>query len=158
LNSLKYFWKARTPDETAADVTRILRHYLAAWGRDRVLLIGYSFGAEVLPFVVNRLPDDLRRHVDAVDMLGASTTADFEIRVEDWIPGVADDGTPIRPEVLRMHDMPLLCIHGATEKDSLCPTLPPDRATSAAIGQGHHFGGDYAAILTRILSFPAGGA
>ena len=61
LNSLKYFWKARTPEEAARDVARILRHYLAAWNKQRVLLVGYSFGADVLPFVVNRLPADLRR-------------------------------------------------------------------------------------------------
>src|SRR5215472_19176949 len=30
LNSLKYFWSARTPEETTRDVARLIRHYLAA--------------------------------------------------------------------------------------------------------------------------------
>jgi type IV secretory pathway VirJ component len=47
LNSLKYFWSARTADETARDVTRILRHYFDAWHKTRVLLVGYSFGADL---------------------------------------------------------------------------------------------------------------
>lgn len=154
LNSLKYFWKPRTPEETAADVARILRHYLAAWRRTRVLLIGYSFGAEVLPFVVNRLPADLRQRIEAVDLLSPSTSANFEIHVSEWIPGVPEDGRPIAPEVDRLSGVPLQCIHGASEPDSLCPKLPSERVTRVEIGEGHHFSGDYAELLAHILAFP----
>jgi hypothetical protein len=31
LNSLQYFWKSRTPEETARDLERILNHYLSEW-------------------------------------------------------------------------------------------------------------------------------
>ena len=47
LDSLRYFWRERTPDSTAADVDRLLRHYLAAWKKRAVVLIGYSQGADV---------------------------------------------------------------------------------------------------------------
>jgi type IV secretory pathway VirJ component len=154
LNSLKYFWKARTPDEAAADVARILRHYLAEWHRGRILLIGYSFGAEVLPFVVNRLPDDLRARIEAVDLLSPGTAADFEVHVSGWIPGLPEDGTPIAPEIGRLRGIPLLCIHGADEPDSLCSKLPPQSVSSQAVGEGHHFSGDYAQLLAKILAFP----
>ena len=50
LNTLQYFWTPRTPDGAAADLARILRTYLAAWKRKDALLIGYSLGAEVLPY------------------------------------------------------------------------------------------------------------
>ena len=80
LNSLKYFWKQRTPEEAARDVARILRHYLSAWNKQRVLLVGYSFGADVLPFVVNRLPPDLRARVASVSLLGIDSNAAFEVR------------------------------------------------------------------------------
>jgi type IV secretory pathway VirJ component len=154
LNSLKYFWKARTPDEVATDVARLLRHYLSEWHRSRVLLIGYSFGAEVLPFVVNRLPQDLRERIEAVDLLGPGTSATFEVHVSEWIPGVSESGTPIAPEVARLRGVPLLCIHGADEPESLCPQLPPQSSENAAVGQGHHFSGDYAQLLAKILAFP----
>ena len=85
LNSLKYFWKARTPEEATRDVTRILRHYLAAWHKERVLLIGYSFGADVLPFVVNRLPAELRARVVSVSLLGIDASASFEVHLSDWV-------------------------------------------------------------------------
>ena len=85
LNSLKYFWSERTPEETARDVARVLRHYLAAWHKQRVLLIGYSFGADVLPFVVNRLPPELRERVASVSLLGIDANASFEVRIADWV-------------------------------------------------------------------------
>jgi type IV secretory pathway VirJ component len=155
LNSLEYFWSKRSADQTTADVTRVLRHYLAQWHAERILLIGYSFGAEVLPFVVNRLPEDLRERIIALYLLGPGTTASFEIHVADWIPGLPAEGVPIAPELERLRDTPVLCIQGAAESDSLCPLLPAGRFTRAVLGEGHHFSGDYATLVARILAFAA---
>jgi type IV secretory pathway VirJ component len=152
LNSLKYFWSARTADETARDVTRVITHYLAAWHKQRVLLIGYSFGADVLPFVVNRLAPQLRQVLSSVSLLGIDSNASFEVRVADWVGG--DNGGPAtRPEVLALTHVPVLCIYGEGESDSICPALPAGGITREEIGKGHHFSGDYAALADRILAF-----
>ncbi len=55
-DTLRYFWTARTPEGLARDLDRTLDYYVTAWDRPRALLIGYSQGADVLPFAVNRLP------------------------------------------------------------------------------------------------------
>jgi type IV secretory pathway VirJ component len=55
-SSLRYYWRPRTPEEASADLARVLRHYLAGWNRERAILIGYSFGADIAPFLVSRLP------------------------------------------------------------------------------------------------------
>ncbi|OGD20983.1 MAG: hypothetical protein A2W03_07715 [Candidatus Aminicenantes bacterium RBG_16_63_16] len=70
LNSLKYFWNRRTPESASQDLARILSRYILAWGKARVMLVGYSLGADVLPFMYNRLPDDLRQRVVSVVLLG----------------------------------------------------------------------------------------
>jgi type IV secretory pathway VirJ component len=152
LNSLKYFWKQRTPEETAADVARILRHYLSAWHKQRVLLIGYSFGADVLPFVVNRLPPDLRSKVASVSLLGIDGSASFEISISDWV-GTDDAGAATRPEVGRITGLPVLCLYGEGEKDSICPGLADPGIRREQVGTGHHFGGEYATLADRILAF-----
>ena len=70
---LKYFWKARHPAEVASDLESAIRHYLGAWSKRRVLLVGYSFGAGWLPFLVNRLPQDLQDRVGLVALLPQET-------------------------------------------------------------------------------------
>jgi type IV secretory pathway VirJ component len=156
LNSLKYFWTERTPAETAQDVARVMRHYLAAWNKQRVLLVGYSFGADVLPFVVNRLPTDLRERVATVSLLGVDSNASFEIRIADWV-GSDDGGPPTKPEVAAIGGVPVLCVYGEGESDSICPGLPkgPEhtKITLAEVGKGHHFSGEYSTLAERILAF-----
>jgi type IV secretory pathway VirJ component len=156
LNSLKYFWSERTPDETARDVVRVLRHYLAAWHKERVLLVGYSFGADVLPFIVNRLPPDLRARLASVSLLGIDAHASFEVRVSDWVGGDSG-GPPTRPELEEVRHVPVLCIYGEGEEDSICPVLSAGTATREKIGHGHHFSGEYATLAERILGFTRNG-
>jgi type IV secretory pathway VirJ component len=152
LNSLKYFWSERTPEQATKDVSRVIQHYLTTWNKKRVLLVGYSFGADVLPFIVNRLPADLRSQVATVSLLGLDSNASFEVSVADWI-GSDAAGPPTRPELANLGTTPVLCIYGEGEKDTICPSLPPAHITSEQVGTGHHFGGEYAQLADRILSF-----
>ena len=156
LNSLKYFWTERTPAETAQDVARVMSHYLAAWNKQRVLLVGYSFGADVLPFVVNRLPPDLRARVATVSLLGVDSNASFEIRIAGWV-GSDDGGPPTKPEVAAIGGVPVLCVYGEGESDSICPGLPKSpehtKITLAEVGKGHHFSGEYSTLAEHILAF-----
>ena len=156
LNSLKYFWTERTPDETAKDVARVIDHYLTAWNKQRVLLVGYSFGADVLPFVVNRLPPELRSRVATVSLVGVDSNASFEIKIADWV-GNDDGGPPTKPEIATISGVPLLCVYGEGESDSICPSLSKaterTRIGLAEVGKGHHFSGEYSELADRILAF-----
>ena len=152
LNSLKYFWSKRTPEETARDVARLMRHYLAAWNKERVILVGYSFGADVLPFVVNRLPPELRARIASLSLLGIDSSASFEVSVADWVGG--GGGAATRPEVAALTRVPVLCIYGAGESDSICPGLAAGALLAREqVGKGHHFSGEYATLADRILAF-----
>jgi type IV secretory pathway VirJ component len=151
LDSLRYYWSARTPDGLAADTDRIIRYYLAHFGKQRVLLIGYSQGADVLPFAVNRLPQATRARVALTAVMGMSDHALFEFHLTSWI---SDDnsGPATLPEINRIGGMPVLCIYGADEKDSLCPQLDPRKFKIVKLNGGHHFDGDYANLARQILA------
>jgi type IV secretory pathway VirJ component len=151
LNSLKYFWTARTPDGAAADLHAILAHYLPRWKKERILLIGYSFGAEVLPFLMARLPEELRKRVRLMTLIGPGQTASFAFHVAEWLGRDDPDARPILPEIERLAGSRILCLGGEDEKDSLCRKLKPEQAMSEIIPGGHHFGGDYDALADRIL-------
>lgn len=157
LNSLRYFWNPKTPEKTAMDVALILRHYLASWKKAKAILIGYSFGADVLPFVVNRLPEDLKARVDRVVLMGPSLSAQFQFHLSNWFEGESRDSIPTLPEAQHMKSQNILCIYGKEEGESLCPSLDPSHAARIMLPGGHHFDGNYPAIAAKILTaeFPA---
>jgi type IV secretory pathway VirJ component len=151
LNSLKYFWKARTPESTATDVHRIVTQYAARWRKQRVLLVGYSFGADVMPFVFNRLPASTRARVASVSLLGLGAAATWEVTVGEWLPGNDDKGDPVVPEIARMPAMPILCVTGEGEHGSSCPKLAASGVKVRQIGDGHHFSGLAPQIVDALL-------
>jgi type IV secretory pathway VirJ component len=150
LNSLQYFWTARTPDGAAADLQRIARHYLAVWNRQQLLLVGYSLGADVLPFMANRLAADLQARIRLLALLGPSRRTSFQFHLTDWL-GAGDPGDrPVLPELSKLRGKPILCLYGQEEKDSLCTEI--GTLGKAVSFQGsHHFNGAYASLADRIL-------
>lgn len=153
LDSLRYFWQKRSPADAAADVARVLRQYSERWHASEFWLIGYSFGADVLPFIATRLPRDIQSRIAVLALLGPASTASFEIRVSEWLPGTQGGELALPPEIARLGSVPILCLHGAGEKDSACPALKEPFVTSAEVGRGHHFSGDYAALAQQIMAF-----
>jgi type IV secretory pathway VirJ component len=154
LDSLRYFWSPRTPEGLAADTDRMIRYYLEHLGKQRVLLVGYSQGADVLPFAVNHLPAATRAHVALTALMGMSEHAVFEFHVSNWISN-NNSGPATMPEVERMNGTPILCIYGEGDNDSLCPKLDPGKVRIVKMKGGHHFDGDYAGLAREILASAA---
>lgn len=151
-DSLNYFWKLRQPDEVALDLERVLRYYLNAWKRKRLVLIGYSFGANVLPVVIHRLPQDLRDRIDLAVFLGLSDFASFEFHLTDWISDSPDKGDqPVRPELEKLSGIRRLCIYGAEEEDATCPKAAALSVMAEKMPGDHHFDEDYQGVAQRIL-------
>lgn len=151
VDSLRYFWKQRTPESTAADVDRLVRYYLNAWKKKSVLLIGYSQGADVMPFIVNRLPATTRDRLRMVAFLSLSQTAVFEFHLQNWL-GATKDAIPIAPELLRMKGVRGLCVYGADDTDSICPLPAAKSLQVVKLSGGHHFDGNYPNLATLLLS------
>ena len=109
----------------------------------------------MLPFMVSRLPRDLRSHVKLVALLGLSHEAGFEFHFADLL-GVGSRGRPTVPEIRRLQGIRLLCVYGTDEDDSACRDLPPDLATVLEMAGGHHFGGAYQELAHRIVQVASG--
>lgn len=152
VDCLRYFWRRREPEVLARDLERIVRHYGAAWEARRVVLVGYSFGAGVLPFVVNRLTPDVHGRVALVSLLGLGPQAAFEFHVADWFGVLPQaDARDVLPELLALDRDRLQCVYGADEEDTLCRTPELAGAEIIRTAGGHHFDGDYRALAARIL-------
>jgi type IV secretory pathway VirJ component len=148
----EYFSTLRTADESACALERTIRFYRTLWKCDRVLLIGYSRGADILPFMLSRLPADVRASVDVVALLGLERSIDFRYH-RSWIPFYHPKETQyaVLPEVQKLRDYRLLCFYGEKEKDSLCHALDPQMATIIRERGSHHFAGNYSGIADAIL-------
>ena len=151
IDSLRYFWTARSPDTLATDLDRVLRYYAASWHKGHAVLIGYSQGADVLPFAVNRLPPASRAFVERTVMMGLGENASFQFHFTNWL-GADSGGLPILPEVSRLDAASTLCLYGKDEDDSLCPKVPPGHVQAVVLPGGHHFGGAYGSLAHRIMA------
>jgi type IV secretory pathway VirJ component len=150
VDSLRYFWSKRTPEGTAHDLDRLLHYYSSQWNRPRALVIGYSQGADVLPFAVNRLPAATRERVAEIALIGPGRQASFEFHVTHWFGG-GSNGMPLAPEMRRLSAAQTLCIYGDDDAESICPSVDPANARVIQLHGGHHFGGDYGQLAGLIL-------
>lgn len=142
----------RTPEGTARDVARIARAYGARWDASRVVLVGYSRGADLLPSVATRLPADVRPRVALVAMFGLARAASYEFH---WLDLVRDTAhptdLPVAPDLARLRGTPMLCVYGTDETDSGCRDADASLVTRVARDGKHHFDGDHAALARLVL-------
>ncbi|MEC5405443.1 AcvB/VirJ family lysyl-phosphatidylglycerol hydrolase [Paraburkholderia sp. MPAMCS5] len=151
-DSLRYFWSEKPPAQTSRDLARVMQTYGVRWHAQHIALVGYSFGADVMPFAYNRLPTALRDKVSLISLLGFAPDADFQIRVGGWLGMPASDkALKVRPELTRVPPALVQCIYGENEKDTLCPELMKTGIQVIRTSGDHHFGGDYDALEKRIL-------
>lgn len=152
VDSLRYFWRARTPEQVGADLARILDTYSTRWQRPRVMLVGYSFGAGILPFAYNRLPADQSARVVQLSLLGVEPRAAFEFSVGGWLGDEPPPGSPeVLPELQRIPAAMLQCVMGEDEPHSLCRDPALAGVEIIRTSGGHHFDGDYQALARRLL-------
>jgi len=143
------------PDQAASDLARLLRHYMTSWQKQRLLLIGYAFGADVLPFLIHRLPADLSRQIDGIALFGLAKTAAFELHLTDWVGVAAAKTCPIAPELSQRHEASILCVSGESETDSLCPTLAPHPGRESAWMPTHRYRFPTASGFTTLIGWPS---
>lgn len=137
----------RTPAGIGSDVSRIARRYTALWQKRDVALVGYSRGADLAPFAAVNLAPDIRPHLTLIAMLTLLERASFAYHFSDlWRTTSGKGDVPILPQLEALKGVPIVCIYGKDEKESLCRSAPPGIMTVIARNGQHHFDGNYAAL------------
>jgi type IV secretory pathway VirJ component len=156
---LNWFWTRRSPAEVAAELDRIIPLYAAKWQAPRLALIGYSFGADVLPFAWNRMQAENKARVRLIALLALARDAAFEIRIGDFIGLSRPSALPTTPEIPGLPPELVQCTYGAEEEaETACKAFEGTAAQIIRTSGGHHFDEDYRALSNRILArlFTAG--
>jgi type IV secretory pathway VirJ component len=153
LNTRPYLGKKKTPAEIAFDLTRIARHYMTAWNRQRLAIVGYSRGADLMPFGVVGMPADLRERTVLLGFLGLGTRAGFEFHFADIMFDVKrDSDQQTLPVLAQLKGMKMLCIYGAEEDNSGCRAAPAGLITrTVQLPGGHHYDSDYKRVGDLVL-------
>ena len=141
LDTNKWFQKRRTPEEIATEVSGLIKDYRARTGATDVVLIGYSFGADVLPLAVNRLAPSVGKRLAAIVMIAPSRGVDPQVTLLEQT-GVAKPTIDLAPEFTKLPVKKLLCIYGSDQIDeSACTTPYLAISKVVELPGGHHFDG-----------------
>jgi type IV secretory pathway VirJ component len=150
IDTLRYYWQHKTPEQSAIDLSELMQHYRQKWGTKRFVLTGYSFGADVLPAIYNRLPAEDQQRIDAVILLAFARSGSFEIEVEGWL-GNAGKEAPTGPEMARLPAAKVVCIYGEEEADESGCTDHTAVGERLKLPGGHHFDENYPALAKRLI-------
>jgi type IV secretory pathway VirJ component len=144
VNSLSAFRNGKTPAETRALVADATRRALRLPGARRVVLIGQSFGADMLQYGVGGLPAELRPRVAQVMLTVPGDTLLFTASPGGLLDGPPDG--PALPSARRIDWVPVLCVYGREETTSLCPSLHAANVRVVALPGGHYLHHDGARL------------
>ncbi|WP_182084940.1 virulence factor family protein [Aureimonas sp. ME7] len=155
VDSLRYFWSEKSAKEMADDISTMLGNAAPAPGIP-VALMGYSFGADTLPFAYPALPPEWASRVTLIGLLAPSTETGFQISVGGWL-GLSTGDSDVVQAIQALPTERVLCIYGQDEDDGACTTPQLAAVTKLPLEGGHHFDGNYDVLAARILAALQGG-
>ncbi|MET4897015.1 AcvB/VirJ family lysyl-phosphatidylglycerol hydrolase [Sphingomonadaceae bacterium jetA1] len=151
VNSPVLFRLRRTRIQIDALITGMVRRAVEEAGDRRLVLLGQSYGSDLLQTGLAHLPADLRRRVAGIILVVPGDTVFFRSDPS----GIAYQRRPDAMGIKTARTLtwaPLTCIYGMAEKDSLCPLLKGGPARLIAMPGGHYLDHDDPALVARILA------
>lgn len=147
VSSLRYFWHQQAPEEMARDTARIAAHFAETWQTDRIVLAGYSFGADVLPFAWPLIPEQTRARTALLALLSPFRKTEFEISLLGML-GIVRGSHEVEPAIEALPEGLVLCLTGKKETDMAC-TLQGGYEVASVPG-GHNYDRDWALVADII--------
>lgn len=152
LDAFHYFWNKKTPEMVAYDIEPVINYYLKYWNREKIILIGYSFGAEIVPFVARKFNPSLRNKTALVVMLSPTPRTGFEIHFIDMLSiDSRKDTYDVVNEIRNLQNTKVLCIFGQDENTKIPSLIHDKRVHFYYTKGGHHFDRSYDEIIQAIL-------
>ncbi len=144
------FRRRRNRNEVDAFVADVVRTALARTRAERIVVMGQSYGADIVQTGLAHLPADLRRRVAAIILVLPGDAVFYRADPTGWsYHGVPDSVAKTTADTLTW--APLTCIYGIEEDDSLCPLLKVPGARVIGMPGGHNIHHDDAALLRHVL-------
>ncbi|WGG62222.1 virulence factor family protein [Brucella intermedia] len=148
VDSLRYFWSERTPEEIANDTTAMIKK-ADPTNKLPVAVLGYSFGADTFPFAWKYLPAAIQDRTKMIGLLGVETTTTFQVSIEGWLG--MDGDKDVIPAISTIPLDRVVCVYGQEEEDTACTAPELKGMEVMKLAGGHHFDENYEPIAASLL-------
>lgn len=149
VSSRTYFWNRKTPQQTGADVQNYLAQKIQRRKNQSVVLVGYSFGGDVMPFVYNNLSASLKKNIQKIFLLSPTATTDMEIHVTDMFGEGKKRGMDVVAEINKINNT--VPVHIVSATGSGFPIRLIKRPHTISMLQGEHKFNDANLVSQLIL-------
>jgi type IV secretory pathway VirJ component len=151
LDAKDYFWHKKKPTEAANAIEQAINKYNNQWKRKNVILIGYSFGADVAPFMLTHFTPTLAARINHLILLSPSPKTDFEIHVLQMLGWGKNSGESVAAEINKT-SKPVLIIVGDDEDNFPFNELTIKNKQVIKMPGGHHYDGNVEGLCKQITT------
>jgi type IV secretory pathway VirJ component len=153
INSKSYFWDKKTPEQTAKDLSDYLQTKFLTRTNQQLILTGYSFGADVVPFIANKFPDNIRKKLLSVVLLSASLSTDFEIHFSDMIWGNKKRSMDVVSAINKMGTIKTAAIFDSNETRFPVKEIRLKNYHYEFLQGNHHFDNNIAEVAKTMMKY-----
>jgi type IV secretory pathway VirJ component len=153
LDASGFFWNRKSPTQAAELVSSYLQRELSQRPNVKLVLAGYSFGADAVPFIVNALPFELRQKLISVLLLSPSASTDLEIHIADMFVEGRKRSMDVVQAVNHMGEIKTVTFMGSEEHQFPVADIRLKNYTNEIIPGGHHFDGRPDLVATAMLRY-----
>lgn len=139
-----------TRDELDRRVADVVAHAARAAGARKLVVIGQSYGADVLQTGLADLPAAIRQRIARIVLIVPGTGTYFRADPLGLAYDLAPDSRSIE-SVATIDWAPLTCLYGAEETDSVCPLLRMRNAAVVRLPGGHYLNHDKPGVAAAVL-------
>ena len=141
LNIREYLHAEKKPEQIAKDLEMMIDTINKKWNISNIVLLGYSMGAEVLPFAAGAMKESYINKIKDLIMIAPGQNACFKIKLIFYIVDT-DEGTDIVAELKKHKVKKMYCICD-DRRISLYKNNLEGIIDYTLIPGGHHFHKDY---------------
>jgi len=158
LNAKSYFWTKKNPQDAANAIEAAITDTNKQWSeknrsqkKKSIVLMGFSFGADVAPFMFTHFSQSLHSKVSRIILLSPSPKTDFEVHVLQMLGWGKNSGESVPAEINKI-TRPVTFIVGDDEKEFPFSEITIKNKQIIKMPGGHHYDGDVDALYKKIIS------
>ncbi|MBK0382781.1 hypothetical protein I5M32_07395 [Pedobacter sp. SD-b] len=150
-NSRSYFWDKKTPKQIGKDLSALIQVYLKNFDCKNVVLCGYSFGADVVPFIYSNLNLKEKIRVKSLILLSPFASTDFVVYTADLLNLGGDNRKfKVAKEVEKIR-LPISCYYGKEEEPKPLSGVNKRRFHLYELNGGHKYTEDAIPTIVKNL-------